>query len=60
MDDAPAPVPVQPSRGWARHGSSAAAWAGVFVLCALTIAALAPPAFYVWGMANSATANWQY
>jgi hypothetical protein len=32
----------------------------VFVLCALTIAALVPPAFYVWGMASSATANWQY
>jgi hypothetical protein len=36
-----------------------APWAGVCVLCALTVAALIPPAWYVWLFAGSRSMDWQ-
>jgi len=60
MDERTAYSAAWPSRGEARRRPrDAAAWAGACVLGALTVAALAPPAFFVWLLLGHTSTDWQ-
>lgn len=60
MDEITVCSPPWPSRREARRTPrDTAAWAGVGVLGAFTVAALAPPAFFVWLLLGHTTTNWQ-
>ncbi|HTW02950.1 MAG TPA: hypothetical protein VMF87_21780 [Streptosporangiaceae bacterium] len=60
MDETTVHSPALLSRRQARTTPrNTAAWAGACVLGALTIAALAPPAFVVWLLLSHTGTNWQ-
>jgi hypothetical protein len=58
--DHPPPLGAEPSRRVVQPWPARAApWAGVGLLCALTVATLILPAFYVWLFASKSTMDWQ-
>jgi hypothetical protein len=60
MDEIPVYSSAWLSRREARHTPrDAAAWAGACVLGALTAAALAPPALFVWLLLGHTSTDWQ-